>query len=624
MSETIGRYVDGRHTCKPRKYAKVEDLPDTPEAKSLVLGVEDCLRTGPLPQVNKPNFTGMWEDEGHGVSVAINHAGDYLSLWVSVLRYRKSYQYLGKGTTPNFEIMKASDVTKPVGVLGFGPDGRLSLDLRKADWDFVWSLTQIDTKARLSDRALRSITPERIREVIRRVELAPPPRKALAGIEEVLTGKRMQQLLAFFFSKAPDLKGQSAHHNAAAAAIDEHLDEGLRSSGWPIVADRPPRLALPDRGDDELYRRHVRTVTKSRLFEHHLPEGFMGTLTGTAGRVVRRPFFDWFQDVRAMIDSDKIGTQGRYPVIKTKKLGLTEKPGSQQYMYEVEVTVSGAEASFLTVGGVGAFAGQFKVREIAPEPQERWWRFGLAFATYSLGAGKGSKFVLHMKGHAIADQRWSEMDFPGSIEIYDAGVDVGKGIGTSKSETLWYLHGSGSKVPLEVPFAFTGFLGGGLKVGLSAGGGAIRKFGEPLESVFDPPKSEDYAAKYTKQGDVHFDLGSATLTPKGRDIIGWMCAEERAAFGDARSTVRLIGSADRVDRRWFNEALTKMRADNTAQALNDALGPALQAELDARGYGEAIPFLLGQADDLEEPGLRRVFVELDGHSLTTLRGAESA
>jgi outer membrane protein OmpA-like peptidoglycan-associated protein len=142
--------------------------------------------------------------------------------------------------------------------------------------------------------------------------------------------------------------------------------------------------------------------------------------------------------------------------------------------------------------------------------------------------------------------------------------------------------------------------------------------------VFVPPDlEEDYVTRYKAESDVHFDLGSATLSQEARDILGFMAASELAAMRHRGSELRLIGTADRVDVEWYNKSLSKMRAENALQALVDALGPHLRVSTETHGLGEDYAKLLGDPDKKPNPEARRVFVRLDGRTIATLRGSQS-
>ncbi len=83
----------------------------------------------------------------------------------------------------------------------------------------------------------------------------------------------------------------------------------------------------------------------------------------------------------------------------------------------------------------------------------------------------------------------------------------------------------------------------------------------------------------------------------------------------------IIGSADRVDRAWYNQLLSRVRAENVAQVFEDCLGGDLKASVDTYGLGETPAEHAGDADDTENPKYRRVLLVLDGHSIARLQVA---
>lgn len=132
-----------------------------------------------------------------------------------------------------------------------------------------------------------------------------------------------------------------------------------------------------------------------------------------------------------------------------------------------------------------------------------------------------------------------------------------------------------------------------------------------------------------RRTDVAFVLGSATLRKEGRKKLRALAANELAEFRDRSSRLCVYGFADRIDRRWFNKALSNTRADNTTQALKDCLGSDFVATVrdfvatvHAKGFGEeALRFLdyfLDFPDEAAQPEWRRSFAILNAHSMVSL------
>ena len=134
---------------------------------------------------------------------------------------------------------------------------------------------------------------------------------------------------------------------------------------------------------------------------------------------------------------------------------------------------------------------------------------------------------------------------------------------------------------------------------------------------------KDYVATYGGTEDSHFELGSAALSDEGRDVIGWLAATELAALRSRGTEVFALGSADRVDTAWYNELLSTLRAENTLQALKDAVGPTMRAKTNAQGLGETLPAGANQPDGHENPEFRRVWLSFSGQSVATLKGGKS-
>ena len=122
---------------------------------------------------------------------------------------------------------------------------------------------------------------------------------------------------------------------------------------------------------------------------------------------------------------------------------------------------------------------------------------------------------------------------------------------------------------------------------------------------------------------MHFELGSAALSQSARDILSWMGASELAFLSNPASEMILVGTADRVDTEWYNLALSSARAKNGLQALQNSVGPQLKCATKTVGLGESVAAALGHPDKVANPEHRRVFVDLNGSVVVTLRGSKS-
>jgi outer membrane protein OmpA-like peptidoglycan-associated protein len=230
------------------------------------------------------------------------------------------------------------------------------------------------------------------------------------------------------------------------------------------------------------------------------------------------------------------------------------------------------------------------------------------------------------KGVGRSETPWAREDFLGRFGVYESTTDVGVGPGKSFGYTEWRIRGTGGRPPMSVIFDHANTLAIEVGRGATAAEGYLRldDGDTAFEDVFVPPRlDDDYVVRYRAEADVHFDLGSATLTQDARNILGFMAASELAGVREAGAEIRFVGSADRVDVEWFNNALSRVRAENALQALMDILGPDLRASTITRGLGEDLAKLMGDPDRKNNPEARRVFILMNGRTIVTLRGAKS-
>lgn len=620
MSTPPQRFVDGRHTCKPRKYARRDDLPDTPEAKAIVVGVEDCLRAPPLPQARTPNLTGVWEDDAERVTVAINHSGGYIALWISGYTSAKASHFLGKGAIPNFIMVEPRALTKTVGkLLAVHPriPNAVQLDLRGAGFD-VYTLVQVNRKMTLSDRALAYFGSNEDGDLVRRLEHAPIPHRVLRETEEILTGPKMHALLEAFFA-APVSHQKTAQAREAVKRIENHVRtlghrDHLASNPDPT---KPWTNLMP--GARTIFLRHVQAVMMRTPSVIAIAPGFFSRFIGAAGEQTTKSVCDRLVDVIATCFDPIMIPQPQIPGILG--LGLPRPNEEPRFVYNFEVDGTGIAGDAGV--GIAAFRGTLKVQQVEPSAREP---FSLRFMLLggSAGFSVGARVGFRANGVGRSPTAWAREDFLGRFSVYEETVDTAVVVGKSAGFTEWSIRGSGGRPPMSVFFDTADTVGLEYGGGYGAAEGYIRLDDGGFNEMFVPPEEgDDYVMRYQASSDVHFDLGSATLSQEARHILGFMAAAELAGMRSATSELRLVGSADRVDVRWYNEGLSTMRAENTLQALEDSLGPDLGAKTVTRGLGEDLAILMGDADKTENPEARRVFVMLNGRTIATLRGGRS-
>ena len=269
-------------------------------------------------------------------------------------------------------------------------------------------------------------------------------------------------------------------------------------------------------------------------------------------------------------------------------------------------------------------SGTLEVRQVEPVRQEEPWIFGVLLLTGSNGPSAGVQFATRAKGVARSATAWKRAELLGRLRYYDASAGAAVGPGVAPGSTTWVV-GLSRPDPLNVAFGTADTFGVGAGVTAGGGTGYIRDDDSVVQKdlvELRKVKMIDIAEAYQMHTQSAFESGIATLTGAGRDAVGWFAAVELAALRDKGSVLRLIGSADRVDVEWYNDSLSKMRAKNVHQALRDALGHDLRAKVEVRGFGESLPKAIGVKNGQDDPKFRRVFIELDGRAVGSLRVLE--
>jgi hypothetical protein len=224
----------------------------------------------------------------------------------------------------------------------------------------------------------------------------------------------------------------------------------------------------------------------------------------------------------------------------------------------------------------------------------------------------------------IIDDDWQASDFQGDAVMFDvsgwvASPFAGGSLGVSK------LRIYGSKAYPPITFDLTGpspVRGGGAGIGGSFLFGDLTPKGQKPAADVPEARTREFPLTGAASNKSHFDLGCAVLDTEGRETIRRFCAQELFYLQSPHSVVRIEADTDRVDCRWRNEELSKLRADNAFQAIKDTLGkkaPVAFLGTERKGYGEVRAKNIGNlADDTEDRTWRKVEVYLNGRGMMRL------
>ncbi len=349
-----------------------------------------------------------------------------------------------------------------------------------------------------------------------------------------------------------------------------------------------------------------------------------------------RSILDFLQDITTRSEQERNGTVGQMESLE-QHLKLQAIP-TTSHVYRATLNALGASGSFV-IGGFGGFLCSLDIEEIDPNTAtanvptviRSVGSFSAVMGSVSLGKGVGVTIGSSSSGIGRCPYVWNARNVPGSFSLLDlsggASVPINAQTSFSVSAGL-FIQGNGEFPELEFDFSGPSFLiGFAAGLGFTASGGYITS--DPNAQDRAVPGShridQDYTAANHLEAKVHFEFGSAILTPDAREVLRIMCANELVAFGSAGSTLVITSHADRVDTDQRNLDLSKMRAQNTLQAIQDILGPNFRvpsANITLLGLGEQGAKAAGNADHTKNPAQRKSDVVLNSRLVATLFGRQ--
>ncbi|MEL6706147.1 MAG: hypothetical protein AAFP15_17905 [Bacteroidota bacterium] len=616
MVDPLDRFKSGKHACKPFRYKRNQRKPKEKPDKTVILGLECAHKRTPNPHPRVFEITGRYESaEGTPFSVCLNQAGNFIALWMSKTADRTAHHYVGSGEQPNFLLYDPDDLDTAVGWLTVGVTPHeitVQLDSGPFKSPSPREFYQFSTRATLSDRAIARLGTTEEAQYIARVEHSPLRHKTLVALTKLLTGSTLTTALAEFFDADDDDHGLAGELRKAGSNVNEVFHNALtRDKDIAHVASR-----LQD------YRRHIHRTLRTRTWTW----GGANKFGPNSGASSTRPLYEWLMAVieRRRRPPFQEDPPYNYPIsyLQQDFLGLPDRPADMPYEYEFALQQTGIAGD---VGvGINAFKGDLKIRQTKPVEQDAPWEYITMVVGFSLGFSAGVSVIKEATGIGRSHVPWQEPDFLGRVEAFESGSAAAPYVGKAKGVTAWRIHSAGGPGVMDVSF------GDALVVGATAGiesgeaSGYIRQDDDALKEVIVKAHTavwDGYDARYRGKQAAHFDLGSARLTAHATNALGYMAAAELAALQRPSSKMLIIGNADRVDRAWYNELLSRVRAENVAQVFEDCLGDELKATVDTVGLGEASAEHAGDRDQTENPKYRRVTLYLDGHSIAKLQVA---
>jgi outer membrane protein OmpA-like peptidoglycan-associated protein len=298
-------------------------------------------------------------------------------------------------------------------------------------------------------------------------------------------------------------------------------------------------------------------------------------------------------------------------------------------IYEYDISLKVRQAAFFFGGGRGTLTvKQVKPTEWPKPVQLRVW-FATVGASWKLGTDSFS-------GRGSAAIPWVERDFIGRLERVKGGVGISlPGVSVGPSAGFLNIYGSEALPPMTVvnaefaDFSFGIEKGPGLTFGpqrwkleASLGVDGLMGWTRPqgsvtVRDVTTVHPATLYGAAAADQRAVHFCFDSALLPPVARQNLRVAAALWRPFLADPRSTMVIVGHADRAGGDPYNRTLSLNRARNTWRALQDIVGADFAAVVSIQGRGESEATAGGVRAGAPD---RRVEVQLNWLTIVTLNG----
>ena len=532
----------------------------------------------PDPDISPQNITGRYEyhDDRNRpkFTVNINQAGNHIEgFWTDVLyrsyssQTRRADHFRGdRQSDGRFLFFSARSPDYLWGYLKY-ENGNLYVTRMGANKDQAVKLVKYSDTATLTEMAFGKFGfPED--GIVHRYERFPLTQKQIERLRNMLSPAMIEPLLTKFFTVHTGVRhSDKSKQTEAAQPLLTHLAS--------VFDDQNSGFADFDRPLARFYAKSILASTKWS-FQH-----------------ITRTHLDWMQLMLDIVEQSGFKLAplqtylGLYP---SKEIADKSAP---QHEYKVKLKLKGFSLLF------ARYKGELTIEKISGK---RWGPE--TFKAKFMGGGIDFGRSFEVEGKASTYLPWSSSNVPGEAKLGELGISIGP----SASAGFLQLFGTGYLPPMDVTFTDVDLKG---KVQWPRAGGKSLPFGEILKKnqpdvdLSSNPISTDYGAQYQLLNDVHFCLGSAFLTDDGRQALRIVGANELVAFGSSTSSLRIVGHTDRVDttkksateaeKQEKNRILSKLRADNTLQAIIDILGRDLaipkngsQMVIEGQGEEEAI------------------------------------
>ena len=589
---------------KPLAYPKTANPPKSTSRRRVQVAVGNADRRvdAAAPESSAPQLTGHYEQDDSLATLQVNQTGDFVVCWHVDYVTKTLTKFEGDRLSPQSFAMRKEFAQKQTGQLSSVLANEILFRLGNTTFIFK----KVANGPTLSESAI-SMLPTEARPITVRHQHFP------------LTFADRQRIKAAF----------------SPSAIVPLIQAVLKASNADDVGTRFKRGQLAEVVDNYVGSFFSSLNAADHPLADELAQQLLLSNTMSNGGPPR-PIIDFLQDMTERAERERLGPVGEMEQLK-QHLKLKDGISSATiHQYSVTLTVIGPSGDFIV--GVGGFIGTLDVKEVVPNSNpEQIVRFigsfTLIMGQVSGGLGGGVSLGFKTTGTARSPYVWAAFNFPGMFMMADVGggvsipVPVVDATGGSIASAM-FLHGNGEFPELVADLSgFSTSFGVAASFGISQATGYI--FSDPDAQDRAVPGSHradhDYTASNQAQAEVHFEFGSAVLTPAGREILRIMCANELVALSSSGSSLVISSQADRVDTDQRNLDLSTMRAQNTLQAIKDILGSSLgipDSRVTLRGLGEQGAKEAGDADHTKNPARRKSDVVLNSRLVATLFGKQ--
>lgn len=573
--------------AKPSAYTRtpVRQVPPPKKRRPVVpVGNADRQLAAPAPDPQSPNITGRYETDDDAFTLQINQAGRQLQCWLVDYKTKVLERIEGDLQSPDTFALNLQGAPDQIGRIVVDPLGQHLFELRTQKR----LLRRVGTGPILSDSVF-DVLPPGVRAVTKRRQFFPLLGADRTKLRIGLNGSVIAPLITAFLD-APDGTG---------------------------VADIMARATAAEKIDDLVRKLYSTFDASDLLLADEEGQRILGDQTLTRDGDTRS-LLHWLQTMTSIVEQERLGSFGEMEHLKQH---FKLKPNSGgPHDYAATFTVVGASGDFGI--GLGGFTGQLDIVKVKGPGTGPVGSFKLVMGSASAGASVGANFGFKTGGTATSPHDWRGKNFPGTFTIVDASARAAPII--SGSKTGMFIQGDGEFPELIIDLSGT-FQDFGLALGAEIGG----SLGYIFKSLATFPKrvpgkhqfDSDYATERKLETQIHFKFGSALLTDDGRKLLRILCANELASFLSSGSELTINSHADRVDSEPRNLELSRLRAQNTLQAIRDILGASFQvpaARVTLRGLGEEGAKDAGDKDATQNPNRRKSEVALNSRLVLTL------